>query len=323
VTPRDCLSSLWERAFETFPEWRALVPLLERNLAAHGDSDKWLEAVAALPDPIRYDVDVGATIRIGAASDLDESQRAALHRNLLALHPWRKGPFSLFGIDIDTEWRSDWKWDRVAPHMTSLAGRSVLDVGCGNGYYGWRMCEAGARVVGVDPTIVYSMQYLAVARYLTQARPSFDHALLPIRLEDSPAHAVFDTVLSMGVLYHRRDPAEHLDALRARLRPDGELVLETLIVADGSTEVLIPDGRYAQMRNVWCIPDQITLERWLAAAGFDAIRVVDVTPTTVAEQRATPWMRFASLESALNPLDPTRTVEGHPAPVRCVVIAEK
>jgi len=322
VTPRD-LSAPWERTFQILPEWRTLVPLLEHNVAAHGDAETWLDAVAALPDPPRYDVDVGAIVRVGAACDIDETQRVALHRNLLALHPWRKGPFSLFGVHIDTEWRSDWKWDRVAPHVSPLAGRTVLDVGCGNGYYGWRMCDAGARVVGIDPTIVYSMQYLAVARYLTHARPSFEHALLPIRLEDVPGLAFFDTVLSMGVLYHRRDPAEHLGALHAHLRPGGELVLETLIVADGSTEVLIPNGRYARMSNVWCIPGRVTLERWLAEAGFDAIRVVNITPTTVAEQRSTPWMRFASLESALNPLDPTRTVEGHPAPVRCVVIARR
>jgi tRNA (mo5U34)-methyltransferase len=302
------------------PEWRGLVPLLERNIAAHGDSATWRAALAALPDIAAAEIDIGETIRIGTADDCDESSRLALHHNLMALHPWRKGPFDVFGTHIDTEWRSDWKWKRVAPHVTALEGRLVLDVGCGNGYYGWRMCKAGARaVIGIDPTIVYTMQYLAIAKYLCAAYPQ--HSLLPARLEDIPTNASFDTAFSMGVLYHRREPIEHLRTLHAHLRSDGELVLETLIVRDGSA--LIPEGHYAQMRNVWHVPDRDTLGSWIASAGFRSARIVDVNTTSVAEQRTTPWMRFASLAQALDPNDATRTIEGHPAPVRCVVIAKK
>ena len=145
MTARELISALWERAAVTFPEWRTLSQLLASNLDGHGDGPKWLTAIDAMPDVRTDDIDVGATIRIGTSSDLDDSARTALQRCLLALHPWRKGPFSLFGINIDTEWRSDWKWSRVAPHLSELRGRNVLDVGCGNGYYGWRLCEAGAR----------------------------------------------------------------------------------------------------------------------------------------------------------------------------------
>ena len=323
MNPGALLARGWDRAYAALPQWRTIAPLLEHNVAAHGDSAAWLEAVAALPPLESADVDVGATIRIGTAAQCDEAAQMALRDALLALHPWRKGPFSLFGVHIDTEWRSDWKWARVAPHLSPLERRLVLDVGCGNGYYGWRMCAAGARcVIGIDPTIVYTMQYLAIARYLDAARPAFAHALLPARLEDlPPGSGAFDTVFSMGVLYHRRDPAEHLRALRSHLRERGELVLETLIVADGCAQVLIPDGRYARMRNVWHIPDTPQLLGWLDCAGFHAPRIVDVTPTTVAEQRTTPWMRFDSLAQALAPGDPARTIEGYPAPLRCTVIA--
>lgn len=320
---RDLLAASWQRAADIVPEWRAFVPLFERNVAGHGDSATWLHSIDALPDVHTDDIDIGATVRVGNAADLDASARETLLRHLHALQPWRKGPFSLFGIHIDTEWRSDWKWSRVAPHISALDGRRVLDVGCGNGYYGWRMCAAGAHVIGIDPTIVYSMQYLAIAKYLSAARLNLEHALLPARLEDVSPQQSFDTVLSMGVLYHRRDPAEHLHALRAHLRKGGELVLETLIVADSSTEVLIPNGRYARMRNVLHIPSRTTLEGWMSAAGFESIRVVDVTPTTVAEQRTTEWMPFESLADALDPHDAQRTIEGHPAPVRCVAIARK
>ena len=322
MTPSATLATRWERAFEWLPELRSLTPLLEQNIEAHGDSGSWFDTIAALPPIVTDDIDVGPTIRIGNDVDCDGSTRQTLRDRLSTLHPWRKGPFSLFGVHIDTEWRSDWKWARIAPHVSPLDNRLVLDVGCGNGYYGWRMCAAGARcVIGVDPTIVYTMQYLAIATYLATARPQFVHAVLPARLEDlAPAAQAFDTVFSMGVLYHRRDPLEHLRALHAQLRTGGELVLETLIVADGSTEVLIPDGRYARMRNVWHIPDSKTLEAWVAQAGFRSARIVDITPTTTDEQRTTPWMRFGSLAEALTP-DRTHTIEGHPAPVRSTMIA--
>jgi len=291
----------------------------------HGDSRRWLDTIAALPRIPTDDVEIGSTIRIGSAADCGADAQELLRNGLMTLQPWRKGPFSLFGVDIDSEWRSDWKWSRVAPHLSSLVGRTVLDVGCGNGYYGWRMCAAGARcVVGVDPTLVYLMQYLAILKYLAPARPQFVNALLPARLEDLPAaSAAFDTVFSMGVLYHRRDPLAHLRDLHAQLRPGGELVLETLIVTDESTRVLTPTDRYARMRNIWQIPNQQTLESWLIDVGFSSTRSVDSTATTRAEQRTTGWMQFESLDEALDRNDSTRTIEGYPAPVRSIVIAQK
>jgi len=50
---------------------------------------------------------------------------------------------------------------------------------------------------------------------------------------------------------------------------------------------------------------------------------VDVTDTTIDEQRSTDWMRFNSLQDFLDPENPSRTVEGYPGPRRATVIAEK
>jgi tRNA (mo5U34)-methyltransferase len=320
VTPAQTLAAIWDAAFERLPQWGALHALLEHNLAAHGNRRDWLSTIAALPRVDNADVDIGATIRIGVAPDLAEADRRTLREQLQALQPWRKGPFEFFGVPIDSEWRSDWKWNRITPHLSPLVGRTVLDVGCGNGYYGWRMCAAGAHcVIGIDPTLVYLMQYLAALRYLMPAQPALVNAVLPARLEDAPIADAFDTVFSMGVLYHRRDPLEHLRALRAQLRPGGELVLETLIVP--GTSVLTPVDRYARMRNVWQIPDRATLLRWVESVGFRQPRVVDVTATTTSEQRTTQWMPFESLAQALDAADSSRTIEGYPAPVRAVVIA--
>jgi len=131
-------------------------------------------------------------------------------------------------------------------------------------------------------------------------------------------------VFSMGVLYHRKDPAHHLERILSLLRPGGTLVLETLVLPnDRRQDLLVPQGRYARMRNVWAVPGTDRLIHWLRKAGFQGIELVDTTRTTTGEQHSTAWMRFESLAEALDPLDPGRTIEGHPGPVRAVLIASR
>ncbi|MCC6710415.1 MAG: tRNA 5-methoxyuridine(34)/uridine 5-oxyacetic acid(34) synthase CmoB [Gammaproteobacteria bacterium] len=287
------------------------------TLAGDGRMAEWQAALAALPVLAVEARDYGACPR--AAGPCDDARRAALYAALMALAPWRKGPFEVFGIRIDSEWRSDWKWARVLPHLASLEGRRVLDVGCGNGYYLWRMAEAGAALaLGIDPALAACTQFAAVARYLACERVHMlplASAALDERLR------CFDTVFSMGVLYHRRDHLVHLRELHCALRAGGELLLETLVIADGSTELLVPAARYAAMRNVWAVPAPATVEQWLAETGFRRARMVDLTPTTVAEQRSTPWMPYHSLQDFLAVEDSTRTIEGYPAPQRAVFVA--
>jgi len=282
---------------------------------AHGDMPAWQAALEALPALAVERADFGPTVTVEGAVDADAQAR--LRTALTALHPWRKGPFRLFGVHIDAEWRSDWKWDRIVPHLDSLDGHRVLDVGCGNGYFGWRMLAAGAaEVTGVDPTLIFCMQHRAVNHYL--GAPA--NQVLPVRFEELP-DAAFDTVFSLGVIYHRRDPVAHAERLYHHTRPGGQVVVESLAVQ--AARSLLPRGRYARMRNVWTVPSLDELTDWLKAAGLVDARVVDVTPTTTGEQRSTEWMRFQSLADALDPERPELTVEGHPAPVRAVVLARK
>ncbi len=297
--------------------------------ARHGDLPGWLAALATLPaiEPavVRPDSPcVSAVSRTPPTA----ATRAALRKALDALHPWRKGPFCLHGVRIDAEWRSDWKWDRVALALAPLDGRLVLDIGCGNGYYGYRALGAGAALVlGIDPTLRFVLQFLAVHHYLRDDRL----AVLPAADTDLPLQGPagpFDTVLSMGVLYHRRVAAHHLALLHRALRPGGQLLLETLVLdaelpGQRPGDVLHPPGRYARMRNVHAIAGVGALTRWLAGVGFRGIEVVDISRTTSAEQRSTPWMRFESLADCLDPEDPSRTVEGHPAPTRAVLRATR
>jgi tRNA (mo5U34)-methyltransferase len=260
-------------------------------------------------------------VRIGEASDINDEQRQALVEQLRQLHPWRKGPFELFGIHINTEWRSDWKWDRLKDHITPLTGRNVLDVGCGNGYHCWRMLGAGAdNVVGIDPTPLFSMQYQVMQHYIQSDRL----IVLPLGIDDVPAKLeAFDTVFSMGVLYHRRSPLDHILQLRDCLVAGGELVLETLVIEGGENDVLVPEDRYARMGNVWFIPSTAMLVRWCQRCGLKNIRIVDVNKTSVEEQRTTEWMSFQSLSDFLDPDDANKSIEGYPAPRRAILLAEK
>ena len=284
----------------------------------HGDLERWQSALDALPDVVPTEVDLlnGLTLD----TDCDDQIRVQMRQALMGLSPWRKGPFDLFGVHVDTEWHSDWKWSRVSPHI-DLQGKRILDVGCGNGYYMWRMLGAGAHsVIGVDPNWLFFCQFQAVQRYLKQEAAWH----LPFPFEDLPANLEgFDTVFSMGVFYHRRSPLEHLLALKDCLVKGGELVLETLVIEGDVNQVLVPEDRYAQMRNVWFLPSIPALERWLRRAGFSDVRCVDVSTTTVEEQRATEWMKFQSLSDYLDPNDHSKTIEGLPAPMRAVIVAKK
>jgi tRNA (mo5U34)-methyltransferase len=276
-----------------------LLQLIDTRLSVigHGDFESWQKIVSAL-------------------SDAPESEQREL---LLGLAPWRKGPLNLGGIAIDTEWRSDWKWDRVRDAVEPLTGRKVLDVGCGNGYFALQMSKAGADyVIGVDPTILFVMQFLAINQYECNDRVF----VVPARMQELPLPAKrFDTTFSMGVLYHQRSPVDHLRELAQTLRSGGQLVLETLFLPGDDAFARTPVDRYARMRNVWMLPTVKELEIWLGRSGYRNINVVDQTVTTTDEQHSTEWMRFESLQESLDPDDPTRTVEGWPSPRRVVITA--
>lgn len=285
----------------------------ERN----GHWPRWQAALQALPAPLENSLPARDQPCVQVGPDAPPAFQHQLREALRQLHPWRKGPFCIHGVHIDAEWRSDWKWARLEPHITPLTDRRVLDIGCGNGYYLWRM-DGAKSVIGIDPTLNMLIQFFALRRYLGPDQPVF---FAPVGIEAVPPklHA-FDTVFSMGILYHRRAPLDHLRELHGCLRPGGQLVLETLVI-DGP-EPLTPQGRYAKMRNVWCLPTPGLLVEWLRACGYENPRVVDLTPTTPQEQRRTEWMTYESLTDFLNPTNPARTVENHPAPVRSIVLAE-
>ncbi|MBF2720778.1 tRNA 5-methoxyuridine(34)/uridine 5-oxyacetic acid(34) synthase CmoB [Psychrobacter sp. NG254] len=318
-----------------------------KDKANYAHAPAYQASVARLPTLTVNNVDLNSdTLTIDAS--LNESEHKQAMALLKQLMPWRKGPFQIGGqigsqsdseaadsILIDTEWHSDWKWQRVAPHLGELKGRRVLDVGGGSGYHGWRMAGAGAdTVIIVDPSCLFYHQFMAIRHFVgtadahthghTKDRGRYRTHYIPVPLEALPEHSqLFDTVFSMGVLYHRQSPFEHLQQLRGQLVKGGELVLETLVIEGDANTVLVPHDRYAQMNNVYFLPSVAALIGWLEKAGFSDVRCVDVAVTSTEEQRKTEWMTYHSLADFLDPNDSTKTVEGYPAPMRATLIAKK
>ncbi len=290
---------------------------------AHGDMERWGETFKKLPRITSVSANINQDILNLNSPDVSEAQLHQLLDALKGLKPWRKGPFDFFGHHIETEWHSDWKWQRISPHISPLKNRRVLDVGCGSGYHMWRMLGEGAsRVIGVDPSKLFFWQFEAMKKYLLAAGQDVPAHFLPFKMEEVPAGLrAFDTVFSMGVLYHRRSPLEHLSELHQALRAGGEVVLETLVVDGELGQVLMPEDRYAMMRNVWFLPSVETLSLWMRRVGFKDVKVVEQNVTSIEEQRTTDWMEFNSLKDFLDPTDHSKTIEGYPAPKRATLIA--
>jgi tRNA (mo5U34)-methyltransferase len=297
----------------------------KRNKAIFSTDKKGLalaQVLERLPDvnPSSIDID-RARIRIGTSGDLDDNQTASLYNALCDLKPWRKGPFEIFGIPLDSEWDSSMKWDRLAGHLGPLAGKRVLDIGASCGYYLFRLAARQPEwVMGIEPYLSFYFQFLALSRYLDLPQLY----CLPLKLEEMPAlRGCFDTVLCMGILYHRRSPLDTLLQMHRMMVPGGQLVLETLILEGNGEMALFPEKRYAKMNNIFFIPTVTCLTHWLKRSGFDPIRCVDMSPTTVKEQRKTRWIDTESLADFLDPDDPEKTVEGYPAPVRAMVVRHR
>jgi len=286
----------------------------------NGNIPKWEVAINAIKKHPKGLVDYQAPY---LTINTKNSNTEALQQALKLLMPWRKGPYQIGNLQLDSEWRGDMKWDRVLPHIQPLKGKSILDVGSGNGYFTYLMALEGAEIaLGIEPFLLFNYQFNAIRALMDNPPNAF---VLPLKLEQMPKASSFDTVFSMGVLYHQKDHFLHLQQLKDVLIEGGELILETLIIDAKHGEQIIPEDRYAKMRNVWCLPSTNTLHAWLEKAGFKNIKLVNVTQTTPEEQRATHWIgdNTQSLADFLDPNDSNLTIEGLPAPKRAVFVCQK
>jgi len=264
--------------------------------------------------------DPSAVVSLGKKDQLPSELFTLFSTIVMDLIPWRKGPFNLFGIEIDTEWRSDKKWDRIRPALNYLKGARIADVGCSNGYYMLRLLKEEPRLVyGIDPSSRGYYQFQLIQHFLRDQRVCFD----PLGVEHLTSFkGLFDVVLCMGVIYHRRDPYQMLDQLKQSMRKGGQLILETLALEGDSPYCLCPPDRYAKMRNVWFIPSEGTLFTWLKKSGFGEIEKVSEEYVTSDEQRKTSFAPYESLDDFLDPAT-GGTIEGFPPPLRIAFSAIK
>lgn len=279
--------------------------------------DGWKSVLEQLPAAKLGSLDAsGDTIKVDAN---DPADSRLIRDQLLKLLPWRVGPWQFAGVDVDSEWRSHFKWQRIAASVY-FDNAKVLDVGCNNGYFGFKAIVAGAAwVMGVEPFLLYNVQHEVFRRYHSDPAAI---GVMPISEAQIPdGIEAFDVALSMGVLYHRSDPVGHLRRLHGSLRRRGQLVLETMAIDSADPDVIVPEGKFAKMRGVWFVPSIGMLKRWLRRIGFDEIRIIDVSVTSDREQRRTDFMPFESLSDFVDSKNQKLTVEGYPMPSRVVISA--
>ena len=280
---------------------------------------KLIEKVA-LPSNSEIKVDIADIISIRSSSVESTNFPEMIEKVSKSLMPWRIGPFNLFGIDIQSEWDSSSKWNRIEPFLSDISGRRVADVGCGNGYFLFRIAQEKPELaVGFDPNHRSYFQYQLLSRLIPSELIQYEL----MGIDDLVMFPeFFQTIVCMGVIYHRRDPYSALAAARSALSKNGVLILESLAIPGKEPLALCP-VRYAKMRNAWFVPSEGCLNEWLRKVGFKSIETVSVVPTLPTEQRSTEYAPDESLRDFLDPEDSTKTVEGYPAPLRVTVVAIK
>lgn len=172
---------------------------------------------------------------------------------------------------LDEELRaSGWptRWERFRLPV-ELSGRSFLDVGCWEGVHCAEAVRRGAAdVVGVDlctgPELIEN-----VGRY------GFEFLQLDAFGDSFAALGSFDVVLCSGLLPSSPSPALLLARLRAAARE--LLVLETPITTGGGDRpalIFLGGDEGTPNRSHWWLPNELCVERMLAAAGFEGVSKV-------------------------------------------------
>ncbi|MCX7173167.1 MAG: bifunctional 2-polyprenyl-6-hydroxyphenol methylase/3-demethylubiquinol 3-O-methyltransferase UbiG [Proteobacteria bacterium] len=116
--------------------------------------------------------------------------------------------------------RLDW-----IDRCVGLAGKRVLDVGCGGGILAESMAARGALVTGID----LGERAIGVARlHLLESRQQVDYRLISVETLAQEAPRSYEAVCCMEMLEHVPDPASVVGACAALVKPGGQVFLSTI-----------------------------------------------------------------------------------------------
>jgi 2-polyprenyl-6-hydroxyphenyl methylase/3-demethylubiquinone-9 3-methyltransferase len=166
---------------------------------------------------------------------------------------------------IDQHWQCD------ECGRTPLAGKSALDVGCGAGLLAEPLARLGAKVTGADA----APELIAVAREHSAAMGlQVDYRVGGVE----SLTGQFDLITSMEVIEHVADPAAFLQALAARLAPNGLLILSTPNATGWSKLMMITigEGLGRIPKGTHDFDKFITPERMQALLGQAGLKCLDV-----------------------------------------------
>jgi len=285
-------------------EWKNIKPMREAL--------KQLKTIK-LPNDLKITLD--DWVSVGECDYLSKDEQNIIYNSARALIPWRKGPFDIYGLQIDSEWQSNLKYNLLRPYF-NLENKCVADVGCNNGYYMFRMLEDKPKsLVGFDPSPLYKTQFDFINHFV---KSDIVYELLGVEHVEFYEEK-FDTIFCLGVLYHRSDPVAMLKQLYKGLDKKGEVILDTFYIKGEGEMALCPESSYSKIPNIYFVPTISALKNWCLRAGFESFEVLEISVTESNEQRKTEWIEGQSLEDFLDPNDSTKTVEGYPAPARVYV----
>jgi len=258
---------------------------------------------------------------IGKKEEISPEEHSRIQEVLRGFMPWRKGPFRLFDIDIDAEWRSELKWNRILPELPDLTDKIVGDIGCNNGYYMFRMIPHRPKfVLGFEPYVQHYFTFRTLNGFA--GRENLRIELLGI--EHLPLFPnCFDVLFCLGILYHRKSPIDSLDDILTALKPGGTVIIESQAIPGHESMALFPEKTYAKVPGTWFVPTASCLNNWLSRCGFSEVQQFCMHPMSNREQRKTEWMVFESYDDFIDAEDSGRTIEGYPAPWRVFFKATK
>ncbi|WP_419176099.1 tRNA 5-methoxyuridine(34)/uridine 5-oxyacetic acid(34) synthase CmoB [Desulfosediminicola sp.] len=295
-------------------------------LACHNERQSWVNQqkkgflryrnpYLALSEYSASHTDFGSgTVTIGTADEISGEEQQHIRDQLKQFMPWRKGPFSIFGIDVDAEWRSERKWQRLEEKLPDLKGKVIADIGCNNGYYMFRMAHLQpAFVLGLEPSVQHYYCFNSLKNMAGTDNLAID--LLGVEhLNLFPGS--FDAVFLMGIIYHRPSPIDTLRDILTSLKPGGSLLLESQAIPGDEPYALFPEKTYAKVPGTYFVPTGSCIYNWMQKAGFVDIELLCSHPMSSEEQRQTDWMEFESYSDFIDPANRNLTIEGYPAPWR-------